>query len=81
VINFYPETGFVVPETTSLFFFEAWTSSSESEIVDFTGAKLIEVTGEEETVLQNEIKTEHKGRGSVEFFYKEGSQYFLELAV
>jgi len=64
VVYFYPETGYYVHSTSQTVFFQAWTSHSQSQIADFSNAKLIEVgeSGDEKVIKEN-ISTSHRGKG------------------
>lgn len=80
-LKFYPETGHLIPGVPNRVYFEALADHKGTDVAEFLSADLIIVdVNHTETVVVEDIKPTHIGRGMFEFVpkvLKSGEIYML----
>jgi hypothetical protein len=73
-IEFYPETGLLIPDVLNRVYFQAFTSPSKEIVSEIENAVLKELGG---TTVLSDINTAHRGKGKFEFTPEFNTNYKL----
>ena len=74
VIDFYTETfGPLVPNVVNTIYFQAWATEDRADVFEFSEAslKVLRDDGKNLFLVENKIKTSHRGKGSFRFLHSE----------
>lgn len=88
VIDFSLDNGFLAPNVTNRVFYSAWTDSNRVEPIDFVNASLkfktydpVKKTTTETILLDKNVTSLFRGKGSFNYIYAAGAVAYLELTI
>ena len=82
VVDFFPETGFFVPDVTNKVYFAAYVNEERYDSVEFEGGVVVSFKeGKEDRDRKEEkkVETKHRGKGVFEVVPEVGRKYELEV--
>lgn len=62
-------------------YFHGFTNEARTDVIDFSDSQLVRVAhgSSNDEILTSGIKTEHRGKGFVEFEYTSGYDFYLDV--